>query len=274
MTIRLRQNGIETTRVNIRPGTAPTIGPEVPNKGVTPTGHHGHVTSNAWLRQDHELVPGTEIFHSDRRFNLEAYSASHGQLLLRSNPVDGEYETTIDLLFKPVEALKMCEGYEGLVIKCAGPEEAGTILATLPGIQLGRSERVFILQSQDRSDYVISMAVGWREGILPRIQGSLFNSADAYLPRWPTGALFGVNPGFNVASVQDLVDALRSDDHRPLRRERFRYVFVLMTDVGTAAGPKISGAGAFLTEADAEEAHALLAPKVTHCWIETLPIVI
>jgi hypothetical protein len=236
--------------------------------------HHGGVTSSVWLKRDHELVPGSEIFRSERRFNLEAYTASHGQLLLRSNPVDEEYETTIDLLFKPVEALKARDGFDGLVISCASDEEASEVVASIPGFQLRHDDRVFILRSQGRSDYVVSMAVGWHEGILPRMQAGFFNTADAYLPRWPTEALFGVNAGFNVASVDDLVAALRSDDDQPARRERFRQVFVVMTDVGTPAEPKTSGSGVFLTRADAEEAHALLEPQVTRCWIETLPIVI
>ena len=230
------------------------------------------MTLHAWLRQDHELVPGTEIFRSDRRFAMQAYSASHGQLLLRSNPVDDEYETTIDLLFKPVEAVKICDGYAGLVIRCATVGETAQIMASLPGFHPGRDDRVFMLESQGRSDYIISMAFGWHEGILARVQGSFFNSADAYLPRWPTGPLFGVSAGFNVASAQDLVDALNSDDHQQARRNRFRFVFVLMTDVGNENTQEISGAGVFLTRADAEEAQSLLAPKVAACWIETLPV--
>ena len=232
------------------------------------------MTMDAWLRQDHELVPGTEIFRSDRRFAMEAFSASHSQLLLRSNPVDDEHETTIDLLFKPVEAIKIRDGYAGLVIRCGTVEEATQIMASLPGIHPDRGYRVFMLESQGRSDYVISMAVGWHEGVLPRVQGSFFNSADAYLPRWPTGPLFGVSAGFNAASVQDLVDGLSADHHQQTRRDRFRYVFVLMTDVGHGTGPKISGAGVFLTRADAEEAQTLLAPKVASCWIEMLPVAV
>ncbi|PZV92730.1 hypothetical protein SAMN05443287_108131 [Micromonospora phaseoli] len=230
------------------------------------------MTSRAWLRQDRELVPGTEIFRSERQFAMEAYSASHRQLLLRSNPVDDEHETTIDLLFKPVEAIKIRDGFAGLVIRCATVSEAAQIMTALPRVSPDRGDRVFMLESQGRSDYVISMAFGWHEGILPRVQGSFFHTADAYLPRWPTGPLFGLNAGFNAAAAQDLVHALNSDDHRPLRRDRFRYVFVLMTDVDSEDRPKISGAGVFLTRADAEQAQSLLAAKVARCWIETLPV--
>ncbi|RAN94417.1 hypothetical protein GAR05_04939 [Micromonospora saelicesensis] len=230
------------------------------------------MTVRTWLKQDHELVPGAEIFRSDRRFAMEAYSASHGQLLLRSNPVDGEYETTIDLLFKPVAAIKIRDGYAGLVIRCATVGEANRIMMSLLGVHADHGYRVFVLESQGRSDYVISMAVGWDEGMLLRVQGSFFNSADAYMRRWPTDPLDGLNAGFNAASVQDLIDALHVEHDLQTRRDRFRYVFVLMRDMGQDDRPKVSGAGVFLTQADAEEAQALLAPKVTSCWIEMLAV--
>jgi hypothetical protein len=112
------------------------------------------------------------VFRSDRRFSMEAYSASHSQLLLRSNPVEEDDDTTIDLLFKPVEAVKIRDGYAGLVVRCATSLETNAIIVATPGVRADRGDRVFMLESQDRSDYVISMAFGWREGILSRVQGS------------------------------------------------------------------------------------------------------
>jgi hypothetical protein len=233
------------------------------------------MASDRWLTQDHELKPGAVIFRSNRRFSMEAYSASHGQLLLRSNPADDEIDTTtIDLLFKPVQAIKIRDGYAGLVVRCATTPEASAILASTPGAQADRGERVFMLDSQGRSDYVVSMAFGWHEGILPRVQGSFFNIADAYLPRWPTGALYGLNAGFNVASVQDLVAALGSNHDQPTGPSRYRYVFVVMVNVGHEERPRVSGSGVFLTQQDAEAAQAILSPKVKSCWIEMLPIVV
>lgn len=94
------------------------------------------MTDMAWLNNDRQLPPGTEIFRSDRRFHIEAYTASHGQLLFRSNPNPdgGDPETTIDLLFKPIEAVKIRDGYRGLAIRCATVSEAEQIRASLPGI--------------------------------------------------------------------------------------------------------------------------------------------
>ncbi|MEV4757292.1 hypothetical protein AB0J86_19550 [Micromonospora sp. NPDC049559] len=236
------------------------------------------MTAQAWLNRDHEFPPGRERFRSDRRFQIWAYSASHGQLLLRSTPLYGDEdrpdpETTIDVLFKPIEAIKLRDSFTGLVIRCAEPEEADQVKASLPGVRW-EGRHVFMLQSPDQgqSDYVVSMAVGWREGMLPRMQQSFFSSDIVPGDRWTPNPLHGVGAGLNMASARDLLDALRADDHPPRRRERHRYVYVLMTRYSRAERTEVSGAGVFLTEADAEEARALFARKVDDCWIETLPV--
>jgi hypothetical protein len=231
------------------------------------------MTDKIWLNKDHQLLPGEEIFRSDRRFFLEAYSASHGQLLFRSicgNDGDNHHETTIDLLFKPTEAIKIQNDCRGLTIRCATTNEAERIKESLPGLDVDSGYRVFLLDSQGTTGYVISMAVGWQEGILHRTQRSFFNNADLYSPTWPTQPLFGVNNGLNEASVHDLIHALKTEDQA--RRDRFHMVYVLMTRIDLRDGPDISGAGVFLTEADAHDARAQLAPKVADCWIDILPI--
>jgi hypothetical protein len=211
------------------------------------------VISNAWLDTDDRLTPGTEIFRSDRRFALWAYA--EGRLLLRSTG-----ETTIDLLFQRVEAIKIRDGLDGLVIRCAPAEEAERI----------GGRRAFLLETRGRTDYVVGEAVGWHEGVLEPTRHSFFDSDDAYA--WPTQPLGGAGAGFNIASGRDLIAALGSadDGDRP-RRETYRMVYVVMT------GPRLgseSGTGVFLSRADAEEACARIAPQVPDCWIETLPIAI
>ncbi|MFE5587003.1 hypothetical protein [Kitasatospora sp. NPDC056531] len=37
-------------------------------------------------------------------------------------------------------------------------------------------------------------------------------------------------------------------------------------------GPDVTGAGVFLTKADAEDAQAVITAKSVDCWIEELPI--
>jgi hypothetical protein len=209
------------------------------------------VISKAWLDTDDRLTPGTEIFRSDRRFALWAYA--DGRLLLRSTG-----ETTIDLMFQPVAALKIRDGLDGLVMRCATAEEARRI----------GGRRVFLLETGDRTDHVVADAVGWHEGVLEPTRHSFFDTDDAYT--WPTQALGGAGAGLNIASGRDLIAALGDDEGRP-RRETYRMVYVVMT------GPRLgseSGTGVFLSRADAEEACARIAPRVPDCWIETLPIAI
>lgn len=232
------------------------------------------MTLKAWLNNDRQLQPGAEIFRSDRRFHIEAYSASHGQLLFRSNPDPdgGDPDTTIDLLFKPIEAVKIRDGYRGLAVRCATVDEADRIKASITGIDTSPEYKVFLLESQGTTDYVISLAVGWAEDVLRRTQYSFFNTADEHMPCWPTQPLHGISVGFNVASVEDLIRALQTTGKDLPHRERFRMVYVLMTRVERRDGPDVSGAGVFLTEEDAQDAHAQLAPKVDDCWIQPLPI--
>jgi hypothetical protein len=231
------------------------------------------VTSTAWFNRDHELTPGRELFRSDRRFQIWAYTTSHGQLLLRATPrygADGrpDHETTIDVLFKPLEALKLKDSFTGLVIRCASAEEGEHIKESLPDLDWN-DLHIFMLESQGQVDYVVSMAVGWHEGILPRMQQSFYNGI---VPgdKWPTKELFGVGAGFEVASAQELIDALADENYTPGRRDRCRYLHVLM--VRSESGRGAYAAGVFLTEEDAEEARLLFAPKVHDCWVDLVPI--
>lgn len=114
--------------------------------------------TDAWLNQDQHFAPGRELFGSDRRFKVWVYSVGHSQLLLRSELA--ENAPRIDVLFKPVEAMQTGMIYDGLVIRCATAEERARITADTG--RFGRSDRVHMPESaDDRTDYVISAAVGW-----------------------------------------------------------------------------------------------------------------
>jgi hypothetical protein len=125
------------------------------------------MTKVSWLDKDRQLVPGTEIFRSERSFMLEAYTASFGQLLFRGNPGnsgDGNHhETTIDLLFSGVQAVNIQRHLHGLVIRCATTEEAEQITSALHDVDTGPGYGVFLLDSHGTTGYVISMGVGWKE---------------------------------------------------------------------------------------------------------------
>lgn len=236
------------------------------------------MTDSTWLNRDHQLVPGKELFRSERRFHLLAYTASHGQLLMRSvgQPDEpGEPETTIDLLFKPAAVVKIRTYYRGLAIRCATEAESEQVKTDHASVPFSEDEHVFVLESRGESDYVVAMAVGWTEGVLGRTQQSFFHPFHPANPMiWPSQPLSGVDAGLNIASAQELVDALQADENATIRRERHRHVYVVMTRVIRPDGPDVTGAGVFLTRADAEEAQAVIAAESVDCWIEELPIAI
>ncbi|MER6366620.1 hypothetical protein [Kitasatospora sp. NPDC001527] len=234
------------------------------------------VTNSAWLRSDH-LVPGKEVFRSERRFHLLAYTASHSQLLLRSvaGPDEpGEPETTIDVLFKPVGAVRIRTGYRGLAVRYATAAESRRVRADHSAADLDEDDRVFVLESQGECDYVVAMAFGWREGVLERTFQSLFVDVRPDRPIWPTAPLDGVDAGLTLAPARELLGALAAGQDALVRRERHRRVHVVMTRVLRHDGPHVSGAGVFLTAADAEQARAVIAAKDIECWIEELPIAV
>ncbi|GIH29562.1 hypothetical protein Aph01nite_78720 [Acrocarpospora phusangensis] len=115
-----------------------------------------------WLNTEDRFVPGAELFRSDRAFTVWAYTISHSQLLLRTRTTghDGSTQSRIDVLFKPVRAMKLRVEYDGLVIRCATQPEAERIHAENTGIT--RDARCLILETAGESDYVMTHAVGWQ----------------------------------------------------------------------------------------------------------------
>lgn len=115
------------------------------------------VQDEAWLNQDHQYRRGQELFRSDRSFAVWAYTVSHSQLLLRTRTVYGQ--PRIDVLFKPVEAMKIRTDYDGLIVRCATVEEHEEIL-TATGHARGR--HVLVLETAGQPDYVVTGAFGWK----------------------------------------------------------------------------------------------------------------
>ena len=115
--------------------------------------------TEAWLNQDDQFPPGQRLFRSDRSFALWAYTVSHSQLLLRTRTVDER--SRIDILFKPVDAMKIRAAYDGLAIRCATLEEHDRILAATG--PTGAGLKVLILETAGETDYVVTGAVGWKE---------------------------------------------------------------------------------------------------------------
>ncbi|MEV6073324.1 hypothetical protein AB0L82_42835 [Nocardia sp. NPDC052001] len=98
------------------------------------------MTTTAWLNTADRFTPGAELYRSERCFAMWAYTISHGQLLFRSRQgqdwLRRDYDTTIDVLFKPAIAMKLQDRYEGLVVRCATGDEAAHVLADLPQVSL------------------------------------------------------------------------------------------------------------------------------------------
>ena len=155
------------------------------------------------------------VVRSDRTFQLTAYSASHSQLLLssRDDADDEACETTIEVLFKPVEAVRVQECYRGLVIACATAAEAAAIGAGIADYGYrAREARTFVLRSQGVEGYVVCPAIGRREGVLPRMQQSLIHRYSPDETRWPRGPLGEVDGGLAVASPAEAEQLVRPTD--------------------------------------------------------------
>jgi len=116
--------------------------------------------TDGWFNQDHHFAPGRHLFQSQRSFAIWAYTVSHSQLLLRTRTADGR--SRIDVLFKPVAAMKIRANYRGLSIRSATADEYDQIMAQA-GLTPSRDHRVLLLESSGEPDYVITGAVGWRE---------------------------------------------------------------------------------------------------------------
>jgi hypothetical protein len=99
--------------------------------------------NEAWLHRDHQFVPGQEILRSNRAFTVWAFTVSHSQLLLRARVADGQ--PRIDILFKPVEAMKLRTEYAVLVLRCATAAERDDILASY-GLA-GDTLRVLVIET-------------------------------------------------------------------------------------------------------------------------------
>ncbi|MGO1054742.1 hypothetical protein [Crossiella sp. CA198] len=194
--------------------------------------------TTVWLGRDRELTPGAELFSSDRTFQVWDYTASHCRLLLRS-PGDGD-RTRIDLVFAEVSEMKLSAAYVGgLRIHCA----AGSA---------GPDRRRFLLTAEGIADHVVAGAVGWHED---QDLGQPSHFADpAPTPPWARTDLQGGHGGFGtpLASVEELIHAVRTGGQPTADRTRYRYVYVLIARFDHEPGDP-HGIGAFLTREEAEQ---------------------
>jgi hypothetical protein len=85
-----------------------------------------------------------QIYSSERRFSVWAYCKGHSQLWLRS-VMDENYDTAIDIWFKPVDEIHVPIMMHGLTIRGSGPkfelngqDWAGSINAALCHVYEGK----------------------------------------------------------------------------------------------------------------------------------------
>ncbi|MEU0480297.1 hypothetical protein ABZ260_14075 [Streptosporangium sp. NPDC006013] len=173
------------------------------------------MATKAWFNSKSQIEPGAGLFQSERRFQLWGYTVSHGQLLLRSTAGPDrqgrKHETTIEVLFKPINAAKIRDSYDGLVVRRATDQEADQVRAATPSIVFYDDDQVFMLESAGETDYVVSLAIGWHEDVLSSTRLSFFATIDPYEPKWSGSLTGGYDPGFTVASARELIEALAAD---------------------------------------------------------------
>jgi hypothetical protein len=213
------------------------------------------MTEGRWFGDGSAPAPGAELFRSRRGFRVWEQTVSHGQLLLRA--VDTDRPTRVDLLFKPVRAMRLRAGYDGLAVRCATEDEAAAVGRELPGLDLA-GDRVFVLDSGPARDFVVAGTFGWHEDDrVDLVPSALSPAVYPYAPPWRREALaFGARElSGNAASLDDLAAALTSDDPRTPPADRYRYVHVVMTRIGvTPDSSEVHPVGVYLTRAEADEA--------------------
>lgn len=246
------------------------------------------VTAHAWLNNSDQLTPGKELYRSDRTFKWWDYTPSHGQLLLRSE--GGTDRTRVDVLFKPVDVIKVRSHYQGLRIRCATPAEQTQIQAETPEVsyqdpadnKFGEGHRYFVLQPAGGGvDYIVARAVGWHEdrdlgepSYFADPSGGSAPWSSPAKPRWAQTALNGVTGGLGspMATIDELVEAIRTTGDLPTEdRSRYRYIYVLT--MGTQDGDT-HAIGAFLTHDEAERRRQQMDGRYPHftCAIDAIPI--
>jgi hypothetical protein len=106
---------------------------------------------------DHRPAHDAVLFESSRRFQLWRTIVGHSQMLLRSTKDDANPQR-IDVLFKPVEAVKLRTLLHGLrVIELAGAQ-ADAIRAEAAATASAAHNRVYRIESSGFQGWVISGA--------------------------------------------------------------------------------------------------------------------
>jgi hypothetical protein len=105
------------------------------------------------LISEHLVTPGN-AFESARTFQVWGATVSHDSVLLRSVKTEAE-PTRIDILCKPVHAMKIRALMQGLRVREADSREAAGVAQDI-GEELADYHRVFVVESGDFRGYLVA----------------------------------------------------------------------------------------------------------------------
>lgn len=112
------------------------------------------------------------LFESRREFQLWSFSASHRQLILRSNPERiARTSTRVEIYFGHVEFMSIRSTYHSILIRESGPEDAAHIANRIPTDL--RPGSTYFLEVGTQS-FVVSARPAWREAECDFDDPSLF----------------------------------------------------------------------------------------------------
>lgn len=122
-----------------------------------------------------------------RPLSLFAYVIGHGQVVFRGEPdPEAGLPTTVELLFKGVNALAVRDHYRALTVRFATAEEEARLRAADP--RPWHDRRAFVLEDESGSDgHVVAGAMYWAESDAPP-EYSSFLMPEYELPRLRTGS--------------------------------------------------------------------------------------
>jgi hypothetical protein len=115
------------------------------------------------------------ILNFQRRFQIWLYTASHGQLLLRSNR-SVDHDTRVDILFKDVAAINLSTVIEGVQIGEASEDEMRQCNIALDK-EPTHAQKVFMVRSVNYLGYVVARAVFWHEDTGQHFDESYFQKS-------------------------------------------------------------------------------------------------
>jgi hypothetical protein len=240
--------------------------------------------ANALNATNHQLKPGSVLFEWDRAFTLWGYTGSHSVLLFRSVR-DGDDGTRIDLVFKPVDAMRIQTRYRALTVRVAPEDRAAEVLAGIAGAT--RDDRVLELLGPDGdAGYVVCLATGCHEDNGEYWEPSPFamDLTDGRTTLWRARVLGGGPDGEMTATYASVAEVVAAADADPPPRptgRKGRYLFVAMARNIHADGDesRATAMAAFLTRDEAErhlEEHGGPSENRsgfrTERWVDSVPL--